>query len=152
MSAEAVPATLRGHTAIVTGAGRGLRRAYALDLARRGAATVVNDLDADVADKVVKEIQAVGGTAACVASVATPDGGRPSWRPRCASSARCTSWSTTVGVSAGWYPPDLDAVTAETVAAHIGDIRALGEYSVPGNIFDEIISAIDGIPDASDPR
>jgi NAD(P)-dependent dehydrogenase (short-subunit alcohol dehydrogenase family) len=57
-----------------------------------------------------------------------------------------------VGVSAGWYPPDLDAVTAETVAEYIGDIRALGEYTVPGNIFDEIISAIDGIPDVGDAR
>jgi NAD(P)-dependent dehydrogenase (short-subunit alcohol dehydrogenase family) len=52
-----------------------------------------------------------------------------------------------VGVSAGWYPPDLEAVTAETIAGHIGDIRARDEYSVPGNIFDEIIGAIDGIPE-----
>jgi len=74
-----------GQVAIVTGAGRGLGRLYALDLARRGAAVVVNDIgssmhgegaDADVADAVVNEIQAVGGRAiASHDSVATIEGG-----------------------------------------------------------------------------
>jgi len=71
-------------TAIVTGAGRGLGRAYALELSRRGAAVVVNDLggsvdghdeDAAPADQVVAEIQAAGGRAvASYASVASDDG------------------------------------------------------------------------------
>ena len=47
--------------AIVTGAGGGLGRAYALELARRGAKVVVNDLAA--ADAVVAEIVAAGGEA-----------------------------------------------------------------------------------------
>jgi NAD(P)-dependent dehydrogenase (short-subunit alcohol dehydrogenase family) len=70
---------------IVTGAGRGLGRLYALELARRGASVVVNDVGGDmqghgsdqsVADQVVKEIEQSGGAAvACTESVATPEGG-----------------------------------------------------------------------------
>lgn len=70
---------------VVTGAGRGLGRLYALDLARRGAVVVVNDVggnmhgegsDTDIADTVVKEILASGGRAiASYDSVATADGG-----------------------------------------------------------------------------
>jgi NAD(P)-dependent dehydrogenase (short-subunit alcohol dehydrogenase family) len=74
-----------GEVAIVTGAGRGLGRLYALELARRGAAVLVNDLggtmhgagaDEGVAQGVVEEIRAAGGTAmASTHSVATPEGG-----------------------------------------------------------------------------
>jgi NAD(P)-dependent dehydrogenase (short-subunit alcohol dehydrogenase family) len=72
--------------AIVTGAGRGLGRLYALDLARRGAAVVVNDLggtmrgdgsDTSVADQVVEEIKQKGGRAiASYDSVDSPEGGQ----------------------------------------------------------------------------
>jgi NAD(P)-dependent dehydrogenase (short-subunit alcohol dehydrogenase family) len=75
-----------GQVAIVTGAGRGLGRLYALDLAARGASVVVNDVggsmkgdgaDASVAEQVVAEIEASGGVAvASHDSVATEDGGQ----------------------------------------------------------------------------
>jgi len=49
--------------AIVTGAGRGIGRGEAIELAREGAAVVVNELDADAGQAVVDEIRAAGGHA-----------------------------------------------------------------------------------------
>ena len=53
-----------GRTAIVTGAGGGLGRQYALLLANEGARVVVNDINPDAANVVVEEIVAAGGEAA----------------------------------------------------------------------------------------
>src|SRR5213080_5102765 len=74
-----------GKVAIITGAGGGLGRSHALELAKRGALIVVNDLGGSVdgeggsdaaAQKVVDEIKASGGEAvANYDSVATPEGG-----------------------------------------------------------------------------
>jgi NAD(P)-dependent dehydrogenase (short-subunit alcohol dehydrogenase family) len=75
-----------GQVGIVTGGGRGLGRLYAMELARRGASVLVNDLggssqgdgcDVSVANQVVAEIEAAGGVAAASSeSVATPEGGQ----------------------------------------------------------------------------
>ncbi|HUO73975.1 MAG TPA: SDR family NAD(P)-dependent oxidoreductase [Solirubrobacteraceae bacterium] len=74
-----------GQVVIVTGAGRGLGRLYALEIARRGGSVVVNDLggtmhgegsDPSVADRVVAEIERAGGVAVALhESVASPEGG-----------------------------------------------------------------------------
>ncbi|MCX6497865.1 MAG: SDR family NAD(P)-dependent oxidoreductase [Arthrobacter sp.] len=58
--------SLAGKVAIVTGSGRGLGLAYARELARQGAAVVVNDVDAAVAAEAVRTIQSDGGRAAAV--------------------------------------------------------------------------------------
>lgn len=58
---------LDGLAVVVTGAGQGLGRAYAIDAARHGASVVVNDVDADLAHSVGAEIEAAGGTAVAAA-------------------------------------------------------------------------------------
>lgn len=64
---------LDGKVAIITGSGRGIGRADAILFAQNGAAVVVNDLQADVANGVVEEIKGAGGRAvACVGSVTDP--------------------------------------------------------------------------------
>jgi NAD(P)-dependent dehydrogenase (short-subunit alcohol dehydrogenase family) len=76
--------SFEGKVAIVTGAGGGLGRQHALELARRGAKVVVNDLGGSVdgsggsseaALKVVEEIKALGGEAIANGSSVTDDAG-----------------------------------------------------------------------------
>ena len=79
------PISFDGRTAIVTGAGGGLGRAYAVEMARRGAKVIVNDLGGSVdgtgggtraADVVVSEIVEAGGEAvASYDSVSTAESG-----------------------------------------------------------------------------
>ena len=73
-----------GKVAIVTGAGGGLGRCHALELARRGAKVVINDLGGSVdgsggsseaAGKVVDEIKALGGEAIANGASVTDDAG-----------------------------------------------------------------------------
>ncbi len=68
-----MPVSLLERVALVTGAGRGVGRSIALDLARHGARVIVNDLggtldgegaDISVAESVVREIEAAGGSGA----------------------------------------------------------------------------------------
>lgn len=76
--------TFDGDVIVVTGAGGGMGRCHALELASRGARVVVNDLgghpfgggsDPGLAEMVVEEIRAAGGEAvANTESVATPEG------------------------------------------------------------------------------
>lgn len=116
-----------GQVAIVTGAGGGLGRTYAVELARRGAAVVVNDLGADpdgtgaaseAAEAVVAEITAAGGTAiANGATVATPEGGEGIVRAALDAYGRVDVVINNAGILrdrsfVNLEPADLDAVVA----------------------------------------
>ncbi|MGW9585358.1 SDR family oxidoreductase [Microbacterium sp. NPDC055455] len=76
MSSDVTPSgtarPLDGKVAIVTGSGRGLGLAYAQELARQGAAVVINDVDEATAAEAVAAIEAEGGRAAAVAAPVGP--------------------------------------------------------------------------------
>ena len=59
---------LQGKVVVVTGAGRGLGRAYVEALAEAGASVVINDIDKGLVDEVVAAVEARGGKAAGVAA------------------------------------------------------------------------------------
>ncbi|WP_460773090.1 SDR family NAD(P)-dependent oxidoreductase [Microbacterium sp. GXF7504] len=64
--------SLEGKVAVVTGSGRGLGLAYAQELARQGAAVVVNDVDEQTANDAVAAITAAGGRAVAVVAPVGP--------------------------------------------------------------------------------
>ncbi|MBW0486644.1 hypothetical protein O181_026359 [Austropuccinia psidii MF-1] len=68
------PVEFRGQTVLVTGAGNGLGRAYALMYAKLGANVVVNDMNKQAAEKVVEEVKQLGSKA--VANVSSVEDGQ----------------------------------------------------------------------------
>jgi NAD(P)-dependent dehydrogenase (short-subunit alcohol dehydrogenase family) len=149
---------LANRVAIGTGAARGLGRAYALDLASRGAIVVVNDLPGDGADAVAAEIEGDRAwrpsttfpirprrsrssptrsqrTAALVTYLASPE-----------NTATGEHFSSLGGryarvmyaVTEGWLSPEGGAVDATDVAAHIEEISDAGRIELlPSSITDE---------------
>jgi NAD(P)-dependent dehydrogenase (short-subunit alcohol dehydrogenase family) len=122
-----MPITFDGRVAVVTGAGGGLGREYALELGRRGARVVVNDLGGAVdgtgssnaaADVVVDEIRGNGGEAVPnYDSVSTREGG--------AAVIQCA----------------LDSFgTVDVVVNNAGILR---DHSFANMTFDEIDAVID---------
>lgn len=64
---------LQDRVAIITGAGGGLGRCHALELARHGAKIVVNDLGEEAAEAVAEDIRGAGGQAIAVAASVTDE-------------------------------------------------------------------------------
>ena len=125
-----------GQAAIVTGAGRGLGRLYALELARRGASVVVNDpggsmtgdgSDPRVADAVVAEIQGASGTAvACHASVETAEGGQAIVGAALDAFGRLDAMVSNAGI---FQTVDFEALTAEDWRRMLG-VHLDGAFNV----------------------
>jgi NAD(P)-dependent dehydrogenase (short-subunit alcohol dehydrogenase family) len=116
-----------GQVAIVTGAGRGIGRQYALELAQRGAAVVVNDSAATHADNVVTEIQRAGGTAvASHDTVSTFVGGKAIAQAALANFGRLDVLINNAGFIRNAYFEDL---TPEQISDVI-DVHLLGAFHV----------------------
>lgn len=124
-----------GRVAIVTGAGRGLGRAYARLLADRGAAVVVNDLggsmagegaDAAPASAVTAEIVAAGGTAvADTHDVADPEGARALVATAVEQLGRIDVLVNNAGIMRWATMPDVDV---DAIEAHLA-VHVLGSFN-----------------------
>ena len=120
-----------GRVAVVTGAGRGIGRAYAILLAERGARVVVNDLggsmdgvgaDASPASTVAAEIEAAGGAAlADTSDVASPAGAAALVDTAVERFGRVDILVNNAGIIRWAGLPDADADNlASHLAVHVG--------------------------------
>jgi NAD(P)-dependent dehydrogenase (short-subunit alcohol dehydrogenase family) len=121
--------------AVVTGAGRGIGRGYALLLASRGASVVVNDLggttqgvgaDGSVASTVAAEIQAAGGSAlADEHDVASPEGAQALISAALQQFGRVDILINNAGIIQWSGLPDVDA---ENLERHLA-VHVLGSFN-----------------------
>lgn len=125
-----------GRVVVITGAGRGIGRAYALELAGRGAQVVVNDVgsslagsgtDGDPATAVVEEIRAAGGNAiASAADVGDPDAAASIVDAAVAAFGRVDVVLANAGILA---PDGVPELTVDALERHLR-VHVVGSYNV----------------------
>ncbi|GLY38928.1 short-chain dehydrogenase [Amycolatopsis sp. NBRC 101858] len=136
-----------GHVVVVTGAGRGIGRAYALHLAGRGARVVVNDLggamdgsgtDTGPAQQVVDEIVAAGGEAvANTSDVSTPEGGQAIVDTARDTFGRIDAVVANAGIMRWLELPEADQAF---VQSHL-DVHLLGSFHVVRAAWPHFVAA-----------
>jgi NAD(P)-dependent dehydrogenase (short-subunit alcohol dehydrogenase family) len=124
---------MEGRVVVVTGGGAGLGRAYSRELARRGAAVIVNDVTADTADAVVREIEEEGGSAATVvADVSTPEGGRSIVDAAVERFGTVDGIVGNAGIMRPAYVEDVDAATfKQTLAVNLEGVFYVTQAAWP---------------------
>lgn len=125
--------SFRDQVAIITGAGRGLGREYALELARRGAAVVVADFGRDSetgerwADRVVEEITGAGGRAVAASeSVAEGPGGEAIARAAIDAFGRVDVFIHNAGFLRPAFFENLDTASVRDIL----DVHLMGAFHV----------------------
>ena len=154
-----------GRAVLVTGAGRGLGRAYALLLAERGGHVTVCDTGGDAdgndaspgpADEVVAEITSAGGQAvACSVSIATEEGAASAVATAMATFGRLDAVINNAGIfSAASFPGEpLDTYQRFLDVHHLGTLnvcRAAWSHLVAsgsGRIVNTVSSSMLGYPE-----
>jgi NAD(P)-dependent dehydrogenase (short-subunit alcohol dehydrogenase family) len=122
---------LAGKVAVITGAGGGIGRAVAMDMAAEGAKIVVNDISKEsdgtsLADKVVEEIKRANGDAvANYDTVATMAGGASIIKAAIDSFGRIDILVNTAGFSRAGLMVDMSEETWDTVI----DVHLKGHFS-----------------------
>lgn len=134
-----------GQCVVITGAGGGLGRAYALEIARRGGAVVINDLGGDVdgndpkpdmAAAVVAEITAAGGKAVpCYDTVSTREGAEAIAQAALSAYGRIDGLINNAGILRNaWFEDFVDEDLEALISTHL-----IGTFNVTRAVWPTMI-------------